>query len=401
MNKTKKLIAAVSAALLLATGAVSASAQESAPEIEKVTDYLYEITCDNYEQYIGEANEYYAKYNPKVGGCSAVQNGIYRGRNYDWTYDEEPEFVVHVPANDQGRHASIGVVATSAITAADVESGEYFEFYDFLPYSTLDGINDAGLTININVVGYEEMGEYEMKTEDTSDDVCPLMVCRLVLDNAGSIDEALALIEEMDMFSLGTAEEVHFMISGPQSTDDDTFNTVVVEFIPDESKHYTLSVIDYNNGDFVDDKPVMTNFHLTGFDGTLESATTHPMGYERWQLLSEDYDQGSTLRGMLDLMKKVYYTRAYDLYIDNFWYSDYATGDLDMTSRGEASLEGDVENAGAYADVIASSVELYNNMERDSTTWHTVHTSVYDTEAKVLYLVPQEAGWAYEFALGE
>lgn len=367
--------------------------------INKVTDYLFEITCDDYEQNIDKASDYFTMYNPKLGGCSSVQNGYIRGRNYDWTYDEEPEFVIHVPANDAGRHASIGVAATTEITAADVESGAYYPVYDIIPYFTLDGINDAGLTININVVGYEEMGEFEMKTQDTSDDVCPIMIPRLLLDNAGSIDEALVMLESMDIFSLGTAEEAHFMISGPQSPNDSTFNTVVVELIPDQNKHYTLNVIDYNKGQFVDNKPVMTNFHLTGFDGSIESLTKHPMGYERYVILADCFGEGETIRGMQDLMKKVYYTRAYDVYSENFWYSELCHDDLTMDDRGPANLHGDIYAAGVFADDLIYSLNDYYRMERDSTTWHTVHTSVYDIENRTLYVMPQESGFSYEFVL--
>lgn len=387
--------------MMLLVSVLGTAIAEDVPEFTKITDYLFEVTYDDYSDGFTAAQEYYVKYNVKLGGCSSVQNGIYRGRNYDWTYDEEPEFVIRVPANDSGRHASIGVAATTAITAADVEGGEYFDVYRFLPYVTLDGINDAGLTVNINVVGYEEMGEFVMKNDDPSDDICPLMVPRMLLDNCGSIEEALALMETLDIFSLGTMEEAHYMITAPQSPEDSTVNTIVVELIPDENKHYQLNVIDYNKGEFVDNKPVMTNFHLTGFDGTLESATRHPMGYERYQILTDSFEQGSSVSGMIDLMKKVYFSRAYDLYTDCVWYSDYAGGDLDMTNRGESVLHGDLSRAGAYADAIANEVAHHDSMVRDASTWHTVHTSVYDTEAKVLYILPQEAGFAYEIALEE
>lgn len=365
----------------------------------KVTDYLFETTLDNYEENLDAAKEYFERYKPEMGGCSSVQNGKIRGRNYDWTYDEEPEFILHVPANDQGRHASVGVAATTEITAADVETGESQDIYDIIPYFTLDGTNDAGLTVNINVVGYGEKGEFVMKTKTKKDDVCPLMVPRTLLDNAGSIDEALDLMKDMDIFSLGTEEEAHFMISGPQSAKDDTFNTVVVELIPDKDKHYQLSVIDYNKGEFVDNKPVMTNFHLTDFDGSPESATKHPMGLERYQTLAAAYDQGKDVPGMIELMKKAYYTRAYDLYTEPFWYSDYLEDGLDMTKVGETGLKGDISKSGAFADEIKKVQKKFNKMERDSKTWHTVHTSIYDIENSKLYVLPQESGFSYEFGL--
>jgi len=371
-------------------------------EIAKVTDYLFEVTYNKYEDNIDEAKEYFLKYKPQLGACSSVQNGMIRGRNYDWTVDEAPEFVIHVPAAE-GRHASIGIATTTAITAEQVESGEELDMYRYIPYFTLDGINDAGLTININVVGFGEKGEFVLKTEDESDDICPLMVSRLVLDNAGSIDEALALIAKMDIFSLGTQEECHFMISGPQSASDDTFNTVVVEFIPDENKHYQMSVIDNAKGEFVDNKIIMTNFHLTGFDGSIESLTEHPMGYERYLILADAYEQGTTVAGMKDLMKKVYFTKAYDPYSNMIWYSEFAEGDLTMLNRGESKINGDYSKAGAYADVLKSECEQYvnTNMNRKSEekSWHTVHTSVYDIENKTLSVLPQEAGFSYDYSL--
>ncbi|MBO2517435.1 MAG: hypothetical protein CW338_09255 [Clostridiales bacterium] len=398
-----KKVAAAAVALALTLTAGGAALAE-VPSVTKVTDYLFEITCTDYEKNLPAVNEYFWKYNPKMGGCSSVQNGMLRGRNYDWTYDEGPEFVIHVPANAQGRHASIGVAATTEMTAAEVESGfpavteSGISVYDLIPYLTLDGINDAGLTVNINVVGYEEMGEYVLKGK-CEDATCPIMVPRLILDSCGSIDEALELMAGLDIFSVGNAEEAHYMISGPQSPSDPTFNTVVVELIPDENKHYQLSVIDYNKGDFVDNKPIMTNFHLTGFDGTVESATRHPMGLERYWILNENFGQGSTVKGMLDLMKKVFYTRFYDLYSDHFWYSEVTGGELDMTCTGAENLHGDPDAAGPFADAVRDAMAKYNVMERCNDTWHTVHTSVYDIEHKTLYVMPQEGGFSYEFRL--
>ncbi len=368
-------------------------------EIVKVSDYLFEATFYDYEKYLETARERLAKFKPQTGGCSSVQNGMIRGRNYDWTFDEAPEFVVHVPAKE-GRHASVGISTVPSITAKAVESGEKLVQLNLIPYFTVDGINDAGLTININVVTYGDKGEFVMKTEDTSDDISPAMICRILLDKAGSIDEALSMMREMDIFSLGPDYECHFMISGPQSAEDTTFNTVAVELIPDENKHYQLSVIDNNKNEFVDNKPIMTNFHLTGFDGTEKSLTMHPAGYERYLILSECFEQGKTVSGMKELMKKVYFTKAYDAYSDMIWYSDFTDHEgLTMAGRGEKKISGDYSKAGDFADYYKSEVETYNKDGRKNGTssWHTVHTSVYDIENKMLYVIPQEGGFSYDF----
>jgi len=396
----KKLVSMLCVIALLAT-LVSVCAFAETPaghsEIVKLTDYLFEVTYTQYDDGFAIAQDYFGThYMPELGGCSSVQNGAIRGRNYDWTYDEAPEFIIHVPAAE-GRHASVGVATSTLFTAADVEAGTPHEVYDFLPYLTLDGINDAGVTMNINVVNFGEMGAFVMKNDDSSDDICPLMVTRIVLDNAGSVAEALELLEGMDIYSLGNIEECHFMLSGPASAEDPSLKTVCVELIPDEEQHYRLSVIE----DFVDGKAIMTNFHLTGFDGTVESLTDHPMGYERYLILAESYDQGATVSGMKDLMKKVYFTKAYDPWSELCWYTDYASGPLTKDNRGEAKLGGDYSKAGVYAETIAYNVEQYNNTTRDAAekTWHTVHTSVYDIENGTLSVIPQEGGFSYDFDL--
>ncbi len=66
----------------------------------KVADYLFETTVYDYEEYYETSRERLEKFKPQFGGCSSEQNGMVRGRNYDWFYDEAPEFVVHVPAKE-------------------------------------------------------------------------------------------------------------------------------------------------------------------------------------------------------------------------------------------------------------------------------------------------------------
>ncbi|MDO4493581.1 MAG: carcinine hydrolase/isopenicillin-N N-acyltransferase family protein [Clostridia bacterium] len=362
-------------------------------EFVRVTDYVFEVTYDDYEQYYEQAVEFFGK-KFKKSGCSAVQNGVIRGRNYDWNYDEETSFVIHVPATET-RHAGVGICDFSGLLPEAVEADPTNPLLNTIPYGTVDGVNDAGLCININVVNYGEFGKVVPRTENP---IFPAMIPRLVLDSCGTVEEALALIGSLDVGTVGTMDEAHYMITGKASATDDTLKTVVVEFIPDAEGHYDMSVIDK----FVDDKPIMTNFHLTGFDGTVESLTAHPMGYERYLILKEAFDQGATVNGMTDLMKKVYFTRNYDLYIDNFWYSEYAQyANLTMADRGEAYLGGDISKAGAYAKEIAKEFGEYENrvMQTGDPTWITVHTSVYDLEKQELSFLTREGSIAYKFDL--
>ncbi|MDO4479265.1 MAG: carcinine hydrolase/isopenicillin-N N-acyltransferase family protein [Lachnospiraceae bacterium] len=386
----------VEEALDVSTGEDTMAASDTHSDFVRVTDYVFEVTFDNYEQYFEDSRAFMSeKY--KIGACSSVQNDMIRGRNYDWYYDDSVCFVAHVPATED-RHASVGVVTGAGLTAEQVLSGEEHDIYKILPYGTLDGINDEGLCININVVNFGEKGEFVMRTEDTSDDVAPLAVPRLLLDKAGNIEEAVAMLKEMDIYSLGKGNEAHYMLSGKTSATDDTYKCVVIELIPDENKHYQISVVDK----FVGDMPIMTNFHLTGYDGTMESLTEHPMGLERYEILVKNYGMSDTIPGMQDLMKKVYFTRNYDLYSDNWWYSDMAkSANLTMADRGAACLNGDPANAGAYEAQIRTEMADYLNRSRSDKdkSWHTVHTSVFDCEKNELYMTSQEGAIVYHFGL--
>lgn len=362
------------------------------PHLEKIADHLYETRYTTDFEWD----------NPEAGtvagfSCSGVQNGQYRGRNYDWVYADTDLCIIHAAVTEKRPHASVGVADLSFILNEDGT-----ENYAKLPFVTVDGINDAGVCIQVNVIPYGENGKLS-HTESTEDDLTGGQVCRFVLDYASSVEEALTLLKTKDIHSaLGTVDEFHWMISGPASSSDKTIKTVVLEVFPD-GLHITE--------DFVDDKPIMTNFNISNFDGTPESAGIG-MGYERWQILNENFDQANSVMGTFDLMEKVYYSKYYDTYADSFWYSEYNGFDLTkyfdaetlkslLTEEtynyymenyggvyynaalwdGEKALKGDISKAGIIAPLVEWEVNSYKAQDMESgSLWITVHTSVYDLE---------------------
>ncbi|MCR5403385.1 MAG: hypothetical protein K6E91_06110 [Butyrivibrio sp.] len=74
-----------------------------------------------------------------------------------------------------------------------------------------------------------------------------------------------------------------------------------------------------------------------------------------------------------------------------------------MAGRGEKKISGDYSKAGDFADYYRSQVEAYLKYGRKKgvESWHTVHSSVYDIENKMLYVIPQEGGFSYDFNLTE
>ena len=379
------------------------SADNSHPDLVKIADNLYETTYTTDFDWEDTASIELTGFS-----CSAVQNGQYRGRNYDWTYADTDLCIIHSTVTENRPHASVGVADMSFMVNDD---GSYN--YAKLPFVTVDGINDAGVCIQVNVMPYGENGELS-HTETTEDDLAGPRVIRYILDYAVSVEDALTLLKDKDIYSeMGTAEELHWMLSGPASKTDSTIKTVVIEVFPD-GLHITEK--------FVDDKPIMTNINVSNFDGTADTVGLG-LGYERWQILDEYYDQANSVMGTFDLMEKVFFSKMYDLYGDRFWYSEYNGTDLTnyydaqtlksilgedtynfymdnyggvyYTSAlwdGEKTINGDISRTGILSPVVERAAKTYNaqNMENAS-LWITIHTSVYDLENLTLDIQIRES----------
>lgn len=220
------------------------------------------------------------------------------------------------------------------------------------------------------------------------------MLVRYVLDYADSADHAIELISRANIISPQTERlhgQFHWMIA------DESGKTYVVEFFGND-----ISVVE----DFPQDKPISTNFFLTGFDGNTATAyykpqgfnlntttlTPHAMGLERYDILSEGYDAADSKSGMAALMERVKYTKAYDLSENPYWYSEftanYGSYDLDYTSVPED-----------FDHVIEVTQEYFREHKRNGTLWQTVHSAVYDLKNKSMSVIYQENGKRHEFFL--
>lgn len=360
--------------------------------IKKIAPYLYEVNYSDWDYSIGADD--YEKYHNMNGSCSVVRNGNYVGRNFDWYYSEDAYFIINCKAT-KDRHSSIGVAGNISLLTDEVAgSGVYNPAYRYLPFHTLDGVNDCGVFANINVV---PTGDYGLTTgtNDDGEDLCSLMLVRYVLDYADSASNAIELIEKLNIYSPISdllTQEVHWMIA-------DEKDTFVVELIDNK-----VVIVD----SFVSDKKIATNFYLSGFDGNTSTAyynsedydaetttlTPHAMGLERYDIIANGYADTDTKRGMIDTMKSVRYTKMYDITQNPYWYSEHSGtyhefGDLTIDSQQSD-----------FADIVEYSIEEYEHRTRNArTTWQTVHTSVYDLESRKLWIMPQEQDDEYSFEI--
>ena len=300
--------------------------------------YLHEISFDS--SYPEDAEWYYAHADDIAGGCSVRRVGNIIERNYDWPLDYAAEFVIRISPG-VNRYGSVGVATVGAnLTEEIVTSGKWSRYYKCLPGRTLDGINECGVMAEINVVAtngapWETQGDR---------DINAIGGVRWVLDHAASAGEAASNLAERvyipaSMTSRGYS--CHFAIC-------DAAETWIVE--DGVAERVAAGV-----------PPVMTNFRLLTPDPT-------GSGYERYAVLTNAANS----------ITNVWWTNAY-VPTATPWVSDIGA------------------NTGHVWEVWASADR--ETHRREGKWWQSVHTSVYDLDAKTLKIAVQETADWYEFAL--
>lgn len=214
-----------------------------------------------------------------IFGCStiAVQspegNALF-GRNFDW---ENCEAMV-VEAHPENGYASLSTVNMEFITqnagggmvgmALNLEEVKTLAAL----YAPLDGMNEAGLAVSVNMI--QDSAVIEQNTDKP--DITTTTAIRLLLDKAGNVDEALELLGQYDLHgSMGMM--IHFAIV------DSTGRSVAVEYV--------------NNEMIVTETPVLTNFYLA--EGEKQGIGTE-QSHERYDILLNQLEETPQM-GMEDV----------------------------------------------------------------------------------------------------
>ncbi len=372
------------------------------PEIKKVTkhaDYLYSYEADNYGT---EAPSYVIM--DGVGrfpmfGCSAVRNGNFYGRNLDFNINELCEFVISTKVTDTRKHASIGVVNPLFYTITNdmVKAGLPDSVLNYIPWLTMDGINDAGLVCNINVVNMADIKETpHTNTNPGAPKIMVMNLVRALLDNCKDVEEAKAFILAHDITPIPTTWDGHIMIADPNKT-------VIVEFTGEKG----------NEVKFVEqEQMIMTNFYNHLFkeenflrDRSINNFPNHSCGMERYFILSDNYATGNSMQGMWDLLKKVKYTQAYDTTVDPFWCSEYydtpKIPTFDEHPMSYWTKEKVLKEEEPQKEIAAyEKYKATGEYNLDDGLWFTTHNSTYDIANKTLWVTVREKYEKhYEFKL--
>lgn len=362
---------------------------------------------------------------PYTGACSAIRQGDFHARNLDWYLMDYGLLVVHVPAKE-GRFASVGILSSTPVINRSIiasgivpneskvsTGGTIHDLHDILPVFTTDGINEKGVSINVNIVlkedGYRE--GYKPCSGNGGTPISFHVIPRFVLDNCSSVDDAIAKLSKLsvveDKSGALALEDCHYMISDPNKT-------AVVEWYNNELVATTYAREDgfYSKNGL---PCIMTNFYncqweqhsangVTDWDGLF---LTHPfaMGTERAQILMKGFDNIKTLGQMQNHIEQVQYSKYYDpeslwytedagyyYPYDGAWYHVYSdnpfpdakTAMIDFYNTTMPRIIADYGSLDKQMKLLDSGVESEN--------WYSELTVVYDTARKEFWLMPQE-GW--------
>lgn len=198
-----------------------------------------------------------------IFGCSTIAvhspvGDALFGRNFDW----EKCSAMVVESHPENGYASLSTVNMDFITqnvggmvgmALNLDEVKTLAAL----YAPLDGMNEAGLAVSVNMI--QDSAQIEQNTGKP--DITTTTAIRLLLDKAGDVEEALELLGRYDLHS-SMGMMIHFAIA------DATGHSVAVEYVDNEM--------------IVTQTPVLTNFYLA--EGGKQGLGTQ-QSHERYDIL--------------------------------------------------------------------------------------------------------------------
>jgi hypothetical protein len=223
------------------------------------------------------------------------------GRNFDW-YDHPALILFTAPPDG---YASVSMVDISYL-GFGMDDTLWLDLDLLLktPYLPFDGMNECGIAIGVMLVPHAEGGSDPSKAT-----IGDLEVVRLVLDYAGSVEEAVSLLRQ---YNVRFDTPLHYLIS------DRSGSSAVVEFVGGE-----VNVI-WGEEEW----QVSTNFLFS--ECTLSGATSdcwrYNAAYEVLDRANGDISQGEAMK----LLEDVSWHSGTD--ISTQWSVVYnlTTGDIDV-----------------------------------------------------------------------
>ena len=208
---------------------------------DEMADYIKSCLKNGSWSGAGACKNNTVKITPPDFGCSSIvaknkDGGQIYGRNFDW--NDCAIIIIHTKPEDGYESISTSCLEFLGLNRNWAPANKFSKDIIALAsiYVPLDGINEKGLYIADNMAGDDE----QTAQNTNRPDLTTTAAIRLILDKAATVDEAIKLLEEIDMYSvIGSAH--HFAIADVKG------KSVVVEYV--------------NNKMYVTDTKVLTNHY--------------------------------------------------------------------------------------------------------------------------------------------
>jgi len=362
-------------------------------------------------------------------GCSAFRSGNIFARNLDFFYNNAVEFVVRTQ-NSNGRFATLGVASNiPELLKQNLSTRTNLHNLQYAPFTLVDGINDHGVFMCVNVVPSNTFGS-TTGTHPGNEEIYTSMLVRYILDHFASADEAKSAIENtLNIVNIQTPAlnyEYHYLLG-------DGSHTYIVEFIDNVAEITEVGASEM--------PAILTNFYNHGVSLTEQgevdytTVSDYGQGLERYNILNAGIsavtiDGGSSgetgisvidggtatlvgttiavtnLQKALELLESVKYSKAYLESTDPLWLTEFtgehASGNLTVTDAYETPSKFDTILAEARTRYSNRHLNGEQGRNPDSPyfgTWITTHSSVYDLEQKSLSIKSQEGSQLIEIHL--
>ena len=249
-------------------------------------------------------------------GCSAFAvpdpqgNSYQMGRNYDFLHR------VKISGTDQYTYVPISAFVVRTAPAGKKKSISFVDGLNFgynqgacnndttdlslligLPYAALDGINEDGFAIG--VLSLNEAPT--MQDNPTKKNINTTVAIRLLLDNASTVDEAIALLDQynMRMFNTDDKHNYHYLMADAKG------DFAIVEYTRNPSEQFPtrMEVLRHN-----DNLRCVTNFYVSPTMAGTNDGWGSDHGKTRyWDLRStlQNHNYALTPEGAMSLLSLV------------------------------------------------------------------------------------------------
>ncbi len=352
-----------------------------------------------------EQNEQFAQ----AFGCSEVRRGNFVLRNLDWFQYDQGTAIVKIDSTEN-HLASLQVCGMRDGLRHDTKADSISkELVNELAFGVFDGMNSAGVYAGVNVVPFGQMAtdgtegrvDYRPEGQKDGQQYMVNMLIRIVLDKATSLEDAKEIIKgtawkDFPMIVKG-GFQTHWLIA----TSEGSF---VCEFVNGKPEF-----VDADSADSADFGNIMTNFSNYLYNES-QMVQSHGAGYERWEVIKNEYKKLNTIDDFKVCANKLFYSR---MYADDFNTPDYFWTEWSGDIEGGAEQlmkwrKGEGREGAAWEQFLS----LYNKnhaeydwrtrgyCDKTGTWWFTTHSSIWDiANRKLLIDIEEQDLFKAEFEL--